>query len=97
MHVIGLGVIDEFAKNHADSRKKFKAWIDDAQLAEWKDSMDIRNRYSNADPIPNNRIVFDIKGNRYRLVVKVNYQLGIAWVRFVGTHEEYDKIDATTI
>lgn len=59
--------------------------------------MDIRNVYRNASIIANNRVVFSIKGNRYRLVVAIQYAHGIVYIRFVGTHQEYDRIDAVTI
>ncbi len=59
--------------------------------------MDIKNVYRNASIIANNRVVFNIKGDRYRLVVAINYAHGIVYIRFVGTHEEYDRIDAATI
>jgi mRNA interferase HigB len=68
-------------------------WFDEACNAEWKTPQDIKNRYSSADFLADNRVIFDIKGNHYRLVVKVRYQGEIVVVEWVGTHAEYDKQD----
>jgi len=74
-----------------------QAWYADAKQADWKGPADIKNYYRNASFLSNNRIVFNIKGNKYRLVVAINYNISIVYIRFVGTHQEYDKIDAATI
>lgn len=74
-----------------------KAWYYEARYAAWKTPDDIKQRYGSADILPDNRVVFNIKGNNYRLVVKIHYNMGIVYIRFVGTHTEYDKIDAETI
>ena len=65
--------------------------------ADWKTTSDVKNDYRNASFVGNNRVIFNIKGNKYRLVVIINYQHKIVYIRFVGTHNEYDKIDASTI
>ena len=67
------------------------------EAAAWKTLADIKNVYRNASIVGNNRVVFNIKGNRYRLVVAVQYDYGIVYIRFVGSHQEYDKVDAATI
>nr|WP_232225055.1 type II toxin-antitoxin system HigB family toxin [Dactylococcopsis salina] len=64
---------------------------------QWQTPADIKRVYANASILPNNRVVFNIKGNDYRLIVHVRYDIGIIFIRFVGTHQEYDKVDATTI
>ena len=74
-----------------------KAWFNDANRANWRSPHDIKNVYRNASILANNRVVFNIKGNDYRLIVHIRYDLGIVFIRFIGTHAEYDKIDATTI
>ncbi len=76
---------------------KRRAWYHEARLADWRSFQDIKNRYPHADVLPGNRVVFDIKGNTYRLVARINYQSGCIFIRFVGTHAAYDKIDARTI
>ncbi|MBU4226148.1 MAG: type II toxin-antitoxin system HigB family toxin [Chloroflexi bacterium] len=97
MRVIARRTLREFWEKHPDARQPLQAWYDDVEHADWKKPADIKNVYRNASFIANNRVVFNIKGNRYRIVIVVHYRPGIVYVRFVGTHQEYDKIDATTI
>jgi len=68
-----------------------------AEAADWASPIQVRNEYPNARIIAQNRIVFNIKGNKYRLIIKVNYKYQMVWIRFIGAHSEYDKIDAKTI
>jgi len=82
---------------HADAEGPLKAWFAEAKHATWHTPDDIRKRYGHADFLTGNRVVFNIGGNKYRLVVKVAYTPGIAYIRFLGTHAEYDRIDAETI
>lgn len=74
-----------------------QTWFHDVEHASWSGPADIKAVYRNASLLANNRVVFNIKGNHYRLVVVVVYQNGVVYIRFVGTHEEYDRIDAATI
>ncbi|GAB4487411.1 MAG: type II toxin-antitoxin system HigB family toxin [Thermodesulfovibrionales bacterium] len=74
-----------------------QAWYHDVKHAKWNGPADIKRIYRNASFLANNRVVFNIKGNRYRLVVAVHYQFGIVFIRFVGTHKQYDLIDAAQI
>jgi len=97
MRIISKKTLREFWKIHADAEQPLKAWHAKAKLAEWKTSNDIKNDYRNASFVANNRIIFNIKGNTYRLVVTINYDFGIIYIRFVGNHKDYDKIDTTTI
>ncbi|MBZ5535526.1 MAG: type II toxin-antitoxin system HigB family toxin [Acidobacteriia bacterium] len=97
MRVIALKTLRRFWESHPNARQSLQAWYQDTLHATWKSPADIKNLYRNASILANNRVVFNIKGNRYRLVVAVQYQFGIVRVRFVGTHSEYDKIDATWI
>ena len=97
MRIISKKTLSEFWKIHADAEQPLKAWHAKAKLAEWKTSNDIKNDYRNASFVTNNRIIFNIKGNTYRLVVAINYDFGIIYIRFVGNHKDYDKIDTTTI
>ena len=82
---------------HSGAKQSLRAWHAKAKSAEWKTSSDIKSDYRNASFVANNRVIFNIKGNTYRLVAAVNYDFGIIYIRFVGSHKEYDKIDATTI
>ena len=97
MRIISRKTLKDFWEQHADSRQPLQAWYADAKRADWKSPADIKNYYRNASFLSNNPIVFNIKGNKYRLAVAINYEIGIVYIRFVGTHQEYDKIDAATI
>lgn len=83
--------------NRGDSEQPLKAWYHEAKQAEWKNPNEIKEQYANASIVGNNRVVFNICGNKYRLIVRINYTNGWVFIRFVGTHKEYDKIDASTI
>jgi len=91
MKVLGRDKLVEFYKKHANVKSALVAWLSEAESAEWSTSQDIKNRYRSADFLADNRVIFNIKGNHYRLVVKVKYQNGIAVVEWVGTHSQYDK------
>ena len=97
MRIIARRPLREFWETHPDAEQALRAWYQDARQADWKTPHDIRQRYATASIIANNRVVFNIRGNHYRLIVAVNYAFGIVYIRFIGTHMEYDDIDATTI
>jgi len=84
-------------EKHADSEQYLKTWYDMAMNSDWKSPNDVKQTYANASILKNGRIVFNIKGNAYRLVVKFNFEKQWGFIRFIGTHSEYDKIDADTI
>lgn len=97
MRVFSRRTLREFWKKHSDSEEALKAWFSEAEHSNWETPPDIKNFYPNASILPDNRVVFNIKGNTYRLIVKINYDYGHVFVRFIGTHAEYDKVEATTI
>jgi len=97
MRVFARRTLREFWNNYSDSEDALKAWFSEAENSQWENPSDIKNKYPHASILSDNRVVFNIKGNTYRLVVKINYDYGQVFIRFVGTHAEYDKIDATTI
>ena len=97
MRVISRRALRVFWQRHTDSEPALRAWYKEAREANWATPDDIRMRYAAASLLAGNRVVFNIRGNRYRLVVAVRYDLGIVFIRFVGTHAEYDRIDATTV
>lgn len=97
MWVIALGALREFWHKHPQAEVPFRSWYAAASRAEWKSPADIKAAYRNASFLANNRVVFNIKGNDYRLVVAVHYNRRVMFIRFVGTHREYDKIDAEKI
>lgn len=80
-----------------DSEEQLRAWYQEAKHAQWQSPNEVKEQYRSASIVGNNRIVFNICGNKYRLVVKINYEAQWIFIRFVGTHKEYDKIDVTTI
>ncbi len=97
MRVIAKKILREFWEKHSDCEQQLKAWFQEASKAEWTTPNEIKTEYPSAIIIGNDRIVFNIKGNSYRLIVKLNFDYQMVWVRFIGTHAEYDKINAKTI
>ena len=99
MRIIALKTIREFWKNasHRDSEQALKSWYAIARKADWTGPQDIKEQFGHASIIGNRRVVFNIAGNKYRLVVRFNYAYRLAYIRFIGTHAEYDVIDAETI
>lgn len=91
MKVLGRNKLTDFGKKHANAKKALDIWFDEVSNANWTTPQDIKNRYLSADFLPNNRVIFNIKGNHYRLVVKIRYENGIAVIEWIGTHSEYDK------
>ncbi len=97
MRIIARKTLREFWEHHPTAEQALQAWYQDAQHAAWKTPNDIRQVYATASILPNNRVVFNIRGNHYRLIVAINYAYQIVYIRFIGTHADYDQIDATTI
>ena len=97
MRVIVRRRLREFWKRHRDGEGALKAWFAEAQAVDWKNPQGIKRRYKHASFMADNRVVFSIKGNKYRLVTHVNYDFGIVYIKFIGTHAEYDRIDPGTI
>ena len=81
----------------ADSKAGLQSWLDEVLKADWKTPQNIKDQYSSASICGNNRVVFNIAGNKYRLVVEMQYRAGIVWVKFLGTHEQYDQINVETV
>jgi len=97
MRIIARKTLRDFWKKHPDAEAALKAWFRDMEQANWAKPADILRVYATASIINNQRVVFNIRGNHYRVVVVINYAYRIMYIRFVGTHKEYDLIDATTI
>ena len=97
MRVIAKRTLREYWKKHKDCEQQLKSWFREAEKADWTAPNDIKADYPSASILEDNRVVFNIKGNNYRLIVRINYDYGIVWIRFIGTHAEYDKIDATKV
>lgn len=97
MHIVSQQALRLFWEKHPDAEQPLRAWYLIARRAQWRSPTDVKADYRSASIIGNNRVVFNIKGNTYRLVVVAAYQQGRLFIRFVGTHAEYDNIDAETI
>lgn len=91
MRLLGVIKLEEFRQKHGDARGPLDAWRKEVEQATWQTPRDIKQRYKTADFLAGNRVIFNIKGNAYRLVVQVRYQNGIVAVEWIGTHAEYDK------
>jgi mRNA interferase HigB len=97
MIIIESQILDEFVEKHADCRKAVQNWINKVEDAEWKSHTDLKMDFPSADYVKNGRYVFNIRGNKYRLIVVVVFVAGHLIVRFIGTHAEYDKINAESV
>lgn len=97
MRIIALSRLREFWEKHPQAEIPLRSWYADASRAYWKSPVDIKAAYRNASFLADNRVVFNIKGNDYRLVVAVHYNRGLMFIRLVGTHQHYARIDASTI
>ena len=97
VRVIAKKVLRDFWIKYPDCEQQLKSWYSEAIAAEWKSPNEIKREFPSASIIENNRFVFNIKGNSYRLIVKINYGYQIIWNRFIGTHKQNDKIEASNI
>ena len=97
MRIISRRTLREFWAKHSDAERSLQAWYANVKRADWKTPSDVKATYRNASFVENNRVVFNIKGNSYRLVAAIDYQYGIVYIRFVGTHQVYDTINVATI
>lgn len=99
MRIIAFRTLRDFFESpaYSDSEISLRAWYHDAKIAEWKNSNELKMQYKNASIVGDGRVVFNIKGNKYRLVVAIDYEYKVIFIRFIGTHIQYDKIDANTI
>ncbi|EPQ7463856.1 type II toxin-antitoxin system HigB family toxin [Escherichia coli] len=97
MKIISVKTLRDFWAKNPDAEQPLKAWVDEVTKADWKNSAEIKEQYRTASILKNRRVVFNIKGNDYRLIVAIAYQRGWMFVKFIGTHKEYDAIDADAI
>ena len=97
MRVIAVSALRAFWERYPDAEQPLRAWYEEATIATWTQPADIKAQYRSAGVLKNRRVVFIIKGNHYRLVVAVAYKLQIVYVKFIGTHKEYDAVDAETV
>ena len=99
MHIISKKKLLQFWAHppYRDAENPLKAWYAEAKKADWRTPADVKRQFSHASIVSDNRVVFNIAGNKYRLVVEIYYDPGVVLVRFIGTHAEYDKVDVKTI
>ena len=94
MRVIARSTLEIFWKQYPDSEQALRSWYQEALQANWNLPPDIKAQYRNASILKGSRVVFNIAGNKYRLLVEVVYSIGVIYVKFVGTHKQYDQINA---
>jgi mRNA interferase HigB len=97
MHIVAVRYLRAFWEKNPDSEQALKSWVDEARKANWSQPAQIKDQYRSASILKNKRVVFNIKGNDYRLVVSVAYHYQAVYVKFIGTHKEYDAVDAETV
>jgi mRNA interferase HigB len=97
VRVIAVAALRAFWQQHPDAEQPLKAWFEEASSASWTQPSDIKSRYRSASILKHRRVVFNIRGNEYRLIVAIAYRLQVVYVKFIGTHAQYDAIDAHTI
>lgn len=97
MRIIAKRTLRDFWEKHQSCEQQLTAWYRETERANWTNINELRIDYPSASILKNKSIVFNIKGNDYRLIVKINFDFQICWIRFIGTHAEYDKINANEI
>jgi mRNA interferase HigB len=103
MRIIARCTLREFVeslagqKDQAAAKAALDAWFDEVKKARWRNTAEVKRSYATASIVTAERIVFNIKGNAYRLVVAVDFEKGIVWIKWIGTHRNYDRIDVTEV
>lgn len=97
MRVIARKTLKDYWERVPEPEHELKAWFAEAEAADWKSPADVKAKYGNASILKDGRVVFNICGNQYRLVAWVNYSFHTIYIRFIGTHKEYDRINAQTV
>jgi len=97
MRIVATKVLRDFWNRHPEAKGPLEAWIDQARTADWRQPADIKAQFRSASVLKNRRVVFNIGGNAYRLIVAVAYRYSALYIKFIGTHAEYDTIDAQSI
>ncbi|MBS4080226.1 type II toxin-antitoxin system HigB family toxin [Pseudomonas rustica] len=97
MRIISVSQLKSFGDRYPDSEQPLLAWIDEARKANWKTPAEIKAHFASASILKSRRVVFNIKGNDFRLVAAIAYRFGAVYIKFIGTHKQYDAIDADTV
>ena len=97
MRIIARRTLRDYWERHPHAAQPLKSWFREAAASDWASPEDVKRRYRHASILKGNRVVFNIGGTKYRLVVQINYEFKIIYIRFVGSHADYDKVDAETV
>ena len=97
MQILSKRTLREFWQRHLDSKEVLDDWYRETRQARWTTPVDVRSRHAAASILSHNRVVFRLRGNAYRLVVRIDYAHGMVFIRFVGTHAQYDRINALEV
>ena len=97
MRIVSLQTLRTYWINNPETEQALLAWYDEVLSEKWTQPSDIKERYASASILKKRRVVFNIKGNKYRLIVAVAYKIGVVYIKFIGTHKEYDAVDAETV
>jgi Uncharacterized protein conserved in bacteria len=97
VRIIARKALREFWRAYGDAEQPLKAWYKEVEKAKWDSPHELKLTYPSASILEDNRVVFNLKGNHYRLIAKISFDFQICWIRFIGTHAQYDKINAHTI
>ncbi len=97
MRIIAKRTLRNFWEKHADAEVTLRIWYKETEKAKWKNLNELKSKHKSVDYVGNDRYVFNIKGNHYRLIAKIDFTFQLIFIRFVGTHADYDKIDASRI
>jgi len=97
VHIVSKKTLIDYYNAHKETKSQLEAWYYEVKNANWRSPVEVKEKYGTASIIGGNKVVFNIKGNKYRLVTKVNYGMKTVYIKFIGTHKEYDKIDAEEI
>lgn len=92
MRVIAKKILRDFWVKHTDCEQQLKAWYQEVDTGTWKNLNELKTAYPNASILDDNRVCFNIKGNKYRIIVRLNFNHQMVWIRFIGTHAAYDKL-----
>ncbi len=97
MNIYNKSTINDFVKKHADCKEQLRLWYHEVSAKKWKTPRDIKRDFVTVSILGKNRVVFNVKGNKYRLVAAINYERGWVQIKFIGTHAQYDRINAETV
>ena len=97
MKIVSLQTLRTYWEANPEVEQQLRAWHDEVISQKWEQPADIKARYASASILKKRRVVFNIKGNKYRLIVAVAFNVGVVYIKFIGTHKEYDEVDAETV